>query len=198
MREIITGAMATLIIVAPFLASAYVKAGITDEVRSWMELVYFSSQSLVVLGVWYAYMQFRSSRTAAQETQYAAYSASFQEFQTLIATNADLANLVIRGGKGLGGLSDEDRERYGALLSKSLESIYVFNQMAESWRPEWKPAVAEMVRSQFGSAGAQEWWATAKTSWSDDANRLLAGALQGGAISTPSLSANRNDSNAGP
>lgn len=151
------------------------------DIGPYAEVIYYISQIgagvAVLIALWITRQQWRDLNRAALETQYAAYSAGYQEYQTLLATRPELVAILQKGAIGLDQLTECERAQYGALMSKSLETIYLFHQLEMNSRRGWKAAVTELIRAQMGSKGAREWWDGAKGVWSLETAKMISEAL---------------------
>ena len=77
-----------------------------------------------------------------------------------IASDPQLASLLIKANEGLGALSPEDRIRFGASIAGILDLWDdIVTQHSKGYATEREIAgVKVVVRRTFRSAGAQEWW----------------------------------------
>ena len=119
--------------------------------------------TLVYLGV-----QVRQNTRALRSSTFQDIVGAMSSTTEAMSTHPELALLIVKASKGLSDLTPEERVRYNFILIttfRRLESVYVQRQLG-SIEPQLAEGFERSALSIFTSAGAAEWWQSAKPAFS--------------------------------
>ena len=126
-----------------------------------LEQISFLSQTIAALAVIasliYAALQFRIYANAAREARFVLAMAAVQDFNRIIATDADCARIYKDGLEDLRRLSPVDRWRFGSIMQLIVANIQAGEELEDVGGYQFyseKATVTVMSRP-----GARLWWA---------------------------------------
>jgi hypothetical protein len=125
---------------------------------------------VVLVGITLVYLslQLRQNTLSLKSSTFLAISTLMGSTMEILATNSDLAPLVIKAQSGLDGLSIEERARFGFLMMMSMRRVetVVVQRHFGFIEPELTEGFERSALSALGSKGARQWWATSKGAFS--------------------------------
>jgi hypothetical protein len=116
----------------------------------------------------YLAIQVRQNTRALRSDTFQQISMDMSLAADALASNSDLAAIVVKASAGLGGLTPEERVRfhfYLVMTFRRLEAVYV-QRLFGSIDPMRTQGFERSVISILLTGGAAEWWKSTKTAFS--------------------------------
>ena len=86
-------------------------------------------------------------------------TSQWNEWGTMLATSADLAEIVTRGNADYGSLSEAERLRYGAYVQSFFDNVESYRALVVDHEVEKDIHVLEaIVARRIGTPGFTAWW----------------------------------------
>jgi hypothetical protein len=113
----------------------------------------------VVLTLLYLAKEIRHNSRSLQVTALRDTTSQWNEWGTLVASSADLAEIVVKGNMAYASLSAPDRLRYGAYVQSFFDNVESYRALVVDHRVEKDLSVLEsIVRKRLEAPGFCEWW----------------------------------------
>lgn len=110
----------------------------------------------VIASLIYAALQFRIYATAARETRFFAAMSAVQDFNRIIATDADCARIYRDGLDDLTKLSPIDRWRFGTMMQLIVANVQAGEELEDVGGYQFYSDKATI--SVMSRPGARLWW----------------------------------------
>ena len=114
----------------------------------------------VVATLIYVGVQVRQNTLSNHNAALQTISTQYAEWLSLISENADVAHIFHKGQEDLAQLSEEERIRYGMLLTqlcRAVEAQYHQHQTKASPEEVWKSTLDSFL-TVLSRPGGYEWW----------------------------------------
>ena len=123
---------------------------------------------LVGITLIYLSLQLRQNTSSLKSSTFLAISTLMGSTMEILATNSDLAPLLIKAQSGLDRLSTEERARFGFLMMMAMRRVetVVVQRHFGFIDPELTEGFERSALSALGSNGARQWWETSKGAFS--------------------------------
>jgi hypothetical protein len=125
--------------------------------------------ALVGITLIYLSLQLRQNTAALKSSTFLAISTLMGSTMEVLATQSDLAPLLIRAQSGLDELSAIERARFGFLMMMAMRRVeaVVVQRHLGLIDPELTKGFERSALSALGSKGARQWWEGSKSAFSD-------------------------------
>ncbi len=86
-------------------------------------------------------------------------TANWNQWGQMVATSADLADIVVRGNRSLSDLSETEALRYGAFVQSFFDNVETFRSLVIDHQVDRDLAVLESILAKrIALPGYQAWW----------------------------------------
>lgn len=130
------------------------------SLSEWASVAEVISAVAVVASLIYLAIQVRENTMLSAQEAVSSAIAEFNEFDRLIAVNADLASIIMRGEQGSSSLSAEEQRRFEHLFS--IETGIYERWHTDSERTgigrEHDVLMKNMLDERLSNASISDWW----------------------------------------
>lgn len=113
----------------------------------------------VVVTLLYLAIQIRQNSRAVQVSALRDTTAQWNHWSHLLVSSPDLAEIVCRGNRSFGDLSEADALRYGGFVQTFFDNAESYRTLIEVHKVDKDMKVLEtIVRRRLGIQGFSEWW----------------------------------------
>ena len=113
----------------------------------------------VVLTLLYVARELRQNSRSLAITALRDTTSNWNEWSNMLATSGDLADIVARGNKAPGDLSESEMLRYGAYMQSFFDNVESYRALVVDHKIEKSLDVLEsIVRRRIVEKGIHAWW----------------------------------------
>ena len=160
-----------------------------------LEQISLLSQTIAALAVIaslvYAALQFRLYANAAREGRFLTAMAAIQDFQRIIATDADCARIFRDGLDDLTKLSPVDRWRFGSMMQLIVANIQAVVELEDVGGYQFYSDTATVA--VMSRPGARLWWSRGRDLFSPATVAMIDRVLKVADVHAPSASSSQEE-----
>ncbi len=150
-----------------------------SELANYAEII---SGVAVIASLVYVAIQIRQNTAMVRTSNYADLSFKLSGFSSLVADNAELADIYIRGKADFDDLSEVEKTRFNLMLSRLLQpyqDMYHLNLRGYMDGQLMQTNLYSLSRF-LAEPGLQQWWETNRFWWEEDFRHLVDGLIEQG------------------
>ncbi len=123
----------------------------------------------VVATLLYLSKQIRQNSRSVEISALRDTTAQWNHWSDMLATSADLADIVAKGNHSYGSLSESESLRYGAFVQSFLDNVESYCDLVSKHQIDKDLAVLEsIVARRIAASGFSVWWSENTKDYGDD------------------------------
>jgi len=123
----------------------------------------------VVATLLYLSKQIRQNSRSVEISALRDTTAQWNHWSEMLATSADLADVVAKGNNSYGSLSESESLRYGAFVQAFFDNVESYRELVSKHQVDKDLAVLEsIVARRIEASGFSVWWSENTKDYGDD------------------------------
>ncbi len=123
----------------------------------------------VVATLLYLSKQIRQNSRSVEISALRDTTAQWNHWSDMLATSADLADIIAKGNHSYGNLSESESLRYGAFVQSFFDNVESYRDLVTKYQVDKDLAVLEsIVARRIAASGFSVWWSKNTKDYGDD------------------------------